>query len=435
MKRVAFFALGCKVNHYEADAMAGLFENAGYRIVDFDAPADCLVIHSCSVTQAAERKSRQMIRKARRSNPQAVVVVTGCYAQIAPETIQTIPGVDLVIGTHGRSQIVDEVEHLMIGQGVVNRVGDIKGVTGYEEMALSTYASRTRGLIKIEEGCDQYCAYCIIPYARGPVRSRDYASVLNEAGRLAALGVKEIILTGINLGLYGKDYPGGPNLMDILSGIHEMDGIQRIRISSIEPTEVTETLLDAMEAMPKICRHLHIPLQSGDDDVLRRMNRKYRAADFLAVADAFRKRFPGGGISTDVIVGFPGETDMQFDHTCQVAAAAAFSRMHIFPYSIRPGTAAAQMTDQIPDRVKDERIRFLTRQAASQSLDFHHRLLGETLTVLLEERHHPGGHWEGWTDHYVRAGFDSEDDLANQMVMIKVTHASTAGVKGIRVES
>jgi len=423
VKRAAFYVLGCKVNQYETEAMAGIFRRHGYEVVDFTAPADVYIVHTCAVTQQAERKSRQVIRRAIRTNPEAVIAVTGCYAQIAADQIGGIPGVDVVIGTQDRGKILAMVEQAAAERRPVRAVGDISQATRFEELPVYEYASRTRASLKIEEGCDQFCAYCIVPYARGPVRSRDIAAIVAEAERLVAQGFKEIVLTGIHLGAYGKDTGGKPELADVIEALYAVDGIVRLRISSIEPTEVTDRLLHLLADSPKVCRHLHIPLQSGDDTVLRRMNRQYGTDEYAGVIARVRQALPDVGISTDMIVGFPGETVEQFENTYRFAETVGFSRMHIFQYSRRTGTPAAKMPDQVDPEEKERRSKRLLALATRLAGEFHARFVGQTVEVLAERADPATGLMEGLTGNYARVLFPGSEALHGKLVPVRITAA------------
>jgi threonylcarbamoyladenosine tRNA methylthiotransferase MtaB len=431
MKTAAIYTLGCKVNQYEADAIRELFCTAGYRMVPFSEPAQVYVVHSCAVTLAAERKTRQMIRRARRQNPDARIVVSGCYAQVGADALQKMPEVDLLVGTQGRGEMVRLVEDLA-NTGPMCTVGDIMQVRDFEELSLQEGSERTRAFLKIQEGCNQFCSYCMVPYARGPVRSRGLNNILAEARRLTAHGYTEIVITGVNLGLYGQDLTDGSNLQTVLRAVHAVPGLERIRISSIEPTEVTEALLDELVSMEKVCRHFHIPLQSGDDEILQRMNRRYRTDAFMQVVAAIRTRFPKAGISTDVIVGFPGESEEQFANTQKCVAQAAFSRTHVFAFSPRPGTPAATLPDPVPGPVKEERSRILHAQAAAQALAFHRTFLGETVPVLAEKYDPDTGLQEGLTEEYIRVTFPGSEALTGQLVPICLETAEAEGMRGRR---
>ena len=435
MKTFAIYTLGCKVNQYEADAIRELFTAAGYRMVPFTEPAAIYVVHSCAVTLAAERKTRQMIRRARRQNPMARIVVSGCYAQVGADALRQMPEVNLLVGTQGRKDMVQLVENLE-DSGLVCAVGDIMQVKTFEELSLQEGSERTRAFLKIQEGCNQFCSYCMVPYARGPVRSRQLANISAEAQRLADRGYAEIVITGVNLGLYGTDLDDGSSLQTVLQAVHAVPGLERIRISSIEPTEVTDGFLDAMKSLEKVCRHFHIPLQSGDDEILAKMNRRYRSADFMAVVAAIRKRFPRAGITTDVIVGFPGESEEQFANTQKVVAAAAFSRTHVFAFSPRPKTPAAVMANTVPGPVKEERSRILHQQAAVQSLAFHRTFLGECVPVLAEKFDPAVQQQEGLTEEDIRVMFTPGSELlTGKIIPVRLTEATAEMMQGIQEKS
>ncbi|HWQ30604.1 MAG TPA: tRNA (N(6)-L-threonylcarbamoyladenosine(37)-C(2))-methylthiotransferase MtaB, partial [Negativicutes bacterium] len=311
MKKAAFYTLGCKVNQYETEAMIESFEAAGYEIVEYSDFADVYVINTCTVTNMGDRKSRQIIRRALDLNPEAFIAVVGCYSQIAPGEVLAIPGVRLVLGTDERSRIVELVHSTMEKNEKLSMVRDIMEVNEFEEMPIRNYKSRTRAFLKIQEGCDQYCTYCIIPYARGHIRSRRPESIIEEVRELAKNGFKEIVLTGIYVASYGKDL-GNTSLIEIIESVHEVDGIKRIRMSSVDPNGLTDELIERLRRLPKMCRHFHLSLQSGCDETLKRMNRKYSTEEYIRVAGKLREAFPDVALTTDLIVGFPGETEEEF---------------------------------------------------------------------------------------------------------------------------
>lgn len=421
MKSVAFFTLGCKVNQAETAAMRQLFEKAGYSPVDFDSTADVYVINTCTVTNLGDRKSRQAARRARRRNPAAVVVVTGCYAQISPEEVMAIPEVDLVVGTHARESLPRLAEEARNGR--FNYVRPLTEKQGFENLPAAQAGERTRAFLKVQEGCRQFCSYCIVPYARGPLYSSPAKATIQEAERLAREGFLEIVLTGVHLGSYGTDLPDKPALSDLLAGLIRVEGIKRIRLSSLEPTEITPALVEVMAAEPKICPHLHIPLQSGDDAVLKRMNRKYAASDFLCLVQWLRSAIPDLALTTDVIVGFPGETGDNFGRTVAVIRHAGFSRLHVFPFSPRRGTPAACFPDQVPSRVKEERSRHLIKLGKELAARFNARFIGQKAEVLFEEEARPGV-WAGLTPHYVRVEVTSPLEVRGRLAEVLVTGTS-----------
>ena len=354
MKKAASFALGCKVNQYESEAIAELFAEKGYEIVGIDEEADVYVINTCTVTNFGDKKSRQLIRKVKRQNENAIVAVVGCYAQTAPKELMEIAGVNLVIGTKDRAQIVEMVEQYDRANGVENHVSDIMKERVFEPLSIQKLANRTRAYLKIQDGCSQYCSYCIIPYARGPIRSREPQEVVAEVKRLAENGFKEVVLTGIHVASYGKDRRD-TSLLDILKQVHEVEGIERIRFSSIEPNVVTEEFAQTMAALPKVCDHFHLSLQSGCDKTLKEMNRKYDTEKYRQAAATLRKYLPKVALTTDIIVGFPGETEEDFRESYAFAEEIGFAKIHVFPYSPKRGTPAAARKDQLLNAVKSER--------------------------------------------------------------------------------
>lgn len=418
MPKVAFYTLGCKVNQYESDAMAELFKERGYEVVDFESRADVYVINTCDVTNESARKSRQMIRKASRINPHARVAVVGCYAQLKADEISRIQGVDVVIGTKDRRRIVDLVEDAVKKRQQIVRVDDIMCERTFEEIAFKGLRQRTRAFLKIQEGCNMFCSYCIIPYARGPVRSRPLESVIKEAKELASEGFKEIVLTGIHLGLYGHDFGEKNNLLlEAVRRISDIEGIERIRLSSIEALELTDEFVDGLAVLKKFCHHFHIPLQSGCDSVLERMNRRYTTAQFSERIEYIRIKMPDVSITTDVIVGFPGETQEEFDITFDFIQQTGFSRLHVFPFSPREGTPASKMPNPVKKSVKEERSRRLIDLSQKMEKNFRQKFLGETVEVLFEEKTDINT-YEGLTGNYMKVAASSGENLHNKLVTV-----------------
>ena len=349
-KTIAFHTLGCKVNHYETEAMWQVFKDDGYSRVDFDQNADVFVINTCTVTNTGDKKSRQVIRRAVRKNPDAVVCVTGCYAQTAPKDIMDIPGVDIIIGTEDRDKLLGYVDQYHKERQPINGVKNIMKKRTYEEMDVPYFTDRTRATLKIQEGCNNFCTFCIIPWARGLMRSRDPEKVVEQAAQLVDQGYKEIVLTGIHTGGYGEDLKDY-NLAQLLRDLEEVDGLNRLRISSIEASQLTDEVIDVINDSNKIVRHLHIPIQSGSDTVLKRMRRKYTMEFFESRIIKLKEIMPNVAITSDVIVGFPGETEEEFMETYDFISKHHFSELHVFPYSIRTGTPAARMTDQVDENI------------------------------------------------------------------------------------
>lgn len=418
--RVALTGLGCKVNQNELEALKGLFRAAGYEVVPFDAQADVYVVHTCTVTHLSDRKSRQMIRRAVRNNPEAVVAVTGCYAQVAPEEVLSLPGVDVVVGTRDRSRLVELVEEARLTGKVINAVREPEEGEPFEELPV-TQVDRARAFIKIQEGCEEYCTYCIVPYARGPLRSRAPELIVEEVKKLVAAGYKEIVLTGVHTGAYGRDLKGGTDLNLLLKRILEIPELGRLRLSSIDPLDFTPELIITLTEGEKICPHFHIPLQSGDDFILQRMGRRYTSREYLNLLELLRSRRPRVAITTDIIVGFPGEKEEHFGRTLKVAEEAAFARIHVFPYSPRSGTPAATMPDQVEAEVKKERVARLISLAKRLEKEYATSFLGETLEVLAEEElAEKEGFWEGHTGNYLTVVFAAEGDWTGRLVPVRL---------------
>ena len=433
MKKVAFYTLGCKVNQVETAALAELFRNKGFEIVDFDYPADLYIINTCCVTSTSEQKSRQIIRKALKLNHRAGIVVTGCYAQTNPAEIMRIPGVSLVIGTKERDKIVEQVRQLINTNDLPrNAVTPYSGREKFEELTAVEFSGRTRATIKIQDGCQNFCSYCIVPYARGPVRSMPPQKILEKVSEILCRGYKEIILSGIHLGVYGVDLPGQPSLAFIVEKVASMPGLQRLRLGSLEPQDVSDELVDLFAKNQVLCPHIHLSLQSGSDIILQRMNRRYTTSDFYGLVEKIRRRSNRTiAVSTDLIVGFPGETEELFEETVKFIQKIGFSRIHIFPYSLRPGTLAARMTNQISSAVKKQRVQVIKRIANKMSADFHAKFIGKNVEVLVEEKK---GNWLGYSKEYIQVLFvNGEEDLKNQLVKVKVISADSEGVRGERV--
>lgn len=400
MRKVAFYTLGCKVNQYETEAMRELFVDRGDQVVDSDSPADVYVINTCTVTGMSDKKSRQVIRRFKRQNPEAVIAVVGCYSQIAPAEVMAIEGVNLVMGTHQRCRIVDYLENL----GSADHrevVTDISKIREFEDMTVDRIEGRTRAFVKIQDGCDRYCSYCIIPYAMGPVRSRDADKILEEVKRLGDRGFAEVVLTGIHVASYGKDLKDS-TLLDLIHRIDGLESIRRIRLSSLEPTLMTEDFVNELSGNKKVCPHFHLSLQSGSDTVLQRMNRKYTTDEYRAAVSRIRSSWPMAAITTDIIVGFPGETDEEFETTCAFVSEMAFAQVHVFNYSTREGTPAAVMEGQIKSEVRQARVERLIGITDTLSRNYLSQFIGTRMRVIIEGVLEKAHHSEGLTDNYLR---------------------------------
>ncbi|MGI5850746.1 MAG: tRNA (N(6)-L-threonylcarbamoyladenosine(37)-C(2))-methylthiotransferase MtaB [Caldicoprobacterales bacterium] len=419
-KSVAFHTLGCKVNQYDTQAMQEKFVQNGYNITEFGDIADVYVINTCTVTNLGDRKSRQMIRRANRLNPNAVIAVVGCYAQTAAKEILEIPGVDLVLGTSDRNDIVQYVEKALDMDKPIDVVRDIMQVEEFEEMHITTFEDKTRAVLKIQEGCDRFCSYCIIPYARGPVRSRKPMDVTRQVKDLIEAGFKEFVLTGIHVASYGKDL-GGMDLLTLIKEIHGLEGIKRIRLGSIEPTLLTEDFVREVKNMTRVCSHYHLSLQSGNDSTLRRMNRKYTTAQYREIVNRLRRYIPDVAITTDIMVGFPGETQEEFDSTVEFVKEINFSRIHVFKYSPRKGTPAARYKDQITEDIKESRSRRLIGLGREMEKNYLRSFLGREEWVLFEETSkNKEGWYEGYTQHYIRVAVPGHEGLIGSMVLVNL---------------
>lgn len=416
-KKIAFITLGCKVNLYDTEAMAELFTEKGYEVVDFEEYADVYLINTCTVTNLGDKKSRQMIRRAKRINPNSVVVATGCYAQVASEEVAKIEGINIVIGTKNRSEIVETVENYVAENGVVNNVSDIMGEKEFEPLQISRLTNRTRAYIKIQEGCNRYCTYCIIPYARGPIRSRKPEEVVEEVKKLAENGFKEVVLTGIHVASYGLDL-GNITLADIIEKVHSVDGIERIRFSSMEPLAIDDEFVARMSKLPKVCDHYHLSLQSGCNRTLKRMNRKYNAEQYAEACERLRNAFPNVAITTDIIVGFPDETEEDFKESLAFAERMKLDKIHTFPYSPKNGTPAAKMKNQISGDVKSQRSKEMIALSDKMNIDFLNNNIGKTVPVLFEDMEN--GFWQGHTTNYIKVLAKSDENLNNKIVDVKL---------------
>ena len=430
--KAAFMTLGCKVNQFETETMEGLFRARGYDVVPFEERADVYVINTCSVTHLSDRKSRQLIRRAARMNPAACIAVTGCYAQVAPEEIRALEGVRVVIGTKERAKIVDYVEaSLRADTGVAGTITDIMQARVFEDIPLHALPHRTRAFLKIEDGCQNFCTFCIIPYARGPVKSRELSAVAREMRLLVDAGFHEVVLTGIHLGAYGIDLPVRPTLADACRTALAEKGLRRLRLGSLESVELSADLLELMRTEPRFAAHLHLPLQAGSDNVLRAMNRHYDTAAFAALLADVRAAVPGVAISTDIIVGFPGETEEDFAAGMDFVRAMGFARMHVFPYSARRGTPAARRTDQVPPMVRKERAARMQALAEELAEAYHRSMLGSVAEVLFETC--ADGVSDGLTETYVRVYTDAPV-TRGEIVPVRLTHLYRDGVWGALVE-
>lgn len=427
MGTVAFHTLGCKVNHYETEAIWQLFKEAGYERKDYESKADVYVVNTCTVTNTGDKKSRQVIRRAIRHNPDGVICVTGCYAQTSPAEIMAIPGVDIVVGTQDRHKLLGYIEEYRRERQPINGVGNIMKARVFEELDVPAFTDRTRASLKIQEGCNNFCTFCIIPWARGLLRSRNPEEVINQAQQLVDAGYKEIVLTGIHTGGYGEDLKDY-NFAKLLKELDErVIGLKRIRISSIEASQITDEVIEVLDQSDKIVRHLHIPLQSGSNTVLKRMRRKYTMEFFAERLTKLKKALPGLAVTSDVIVGFPGETEEEFLETYNFVKDHQFSELHVFPYSKRTGTPAARMEDQVDENVKNERVHRLIALSDQLAKEYASAYEGDVLEIIPEEsfKEQEGKHklYVGYTDNYMKVVFEGTEDMIGRLVKVKIMKA------------
>lgn len=408
MKKVAFYTLGCKVNQYETNAMMDMFRQEDYGIVDFEEIADVYVINTCTVTNMSDRKSRQMIRRAKSMNPNAILCVAGCYAQVAKEELKQIKDVDIIVGTNEKRDIVQLVENF--DDSRIDNVKDVMSVKEYVNWEATAYTDHMRAEIKIQDGCDRYCTYCIIPYARGPVRSRAAQDIVSEIEKVASTGVKEIVITGIHISSYGKDISENFRLIDLLEKIDKIEGISRIRLGSLEPLIITEDFVSRLKKLTKICNHFHLSLQSGCDTVLKRMNRRYTTDQFECIVKLLRKEISEVALTTDIIVGFPGETEEEFLQTYEFLKRIQFSKMHIFKYSPRKGTPAAKYKEQVDGTIKEQRSNTLLELSAKYEDEFAKQYVGKEIEVLFENE------TDGHTTNYIKVERKSNSNIGIEIV-------------------
>ena len=428
MKKVAFYTLGCKVNQYETEGMIDLFRNSGYKIVDFEEKADYYIINSCTVTNQAASKSRKRVRRAKRRNPAAKVVMVGCYPQAFTDEVEEIEEVDYIIGSSGKKSIVqlleekdNETNKNKKSDLALNKINDFENIKKFEDMHLNQINERTRANVKIEDGCNQFCSYCIIPYARGPIKSREPKSIIKEVKKLINNGVKEIVLTGTHLGKYGLDKKNKNQLSKIVEKIIKIQGDFRVRLSSIEVTEVDNKLIKLIKNNDKLCSHLHLPLQNGSNVILRAMNRPYKVDKFAEVVNNLRSEIPDIALTTDIIVGFPGESDKDFERTINFVKKMNFSRLHVFPFSARTGTPAADMKPKIPEKIKKKRRNQLLKINKDLMKKYQDKFVNKEKRVVVEEkRDSETGMLTGVTDNYLQVLIDDNDKYKNKLKKVKI---------------
>ena len=425
MKKAALHNLGCKVNAYETEAMQEMLEKAGYEIVPFKEGADIYIINTCTVTNIADRKSRQMLHRARKMNPDAIVVAAGCYVQAQAEKQEIDPCIDIVLGNNRKKDLITvlgEYQKNKAEDTCLEEVEDISRTREYEPLSLTRPGDHTRAYIKVQDGCNQFCTYCIIPYARGRVRSRTVEDVIREVRSLAENGYREVVLTGIHLSSYGIDFDGERHLLELIRAVHEVDGISRIRLGSLEPGIVTEEFAEAIAALPKMCPHFHLSLQSGCDATLKRMNRRYTSGEYYEKCQILRKYFDHPALTTDVIVGFPGETEEEFRQSMEFVDKVDFYETHIFKYSKREGTKAAVMEGQVSEQVKARRSALMISLGEKKRKAYEESFVGKEVEVLVEEPAVIEGRivQAGHTKEYIKIALEQEEDLRNQIVKVRI---------------
>ena len=428
MNKVAFCTLGCKVNQYETNAMEQAFIKAGYQIVDFETIANIYVINTCTVTNMSDKKSRQMIRKAKQLNNESIVVAVGCYAQVSKEKLEEIEELDLILGNNEKKDIVKYVEEYE--KEKIIHLEDVLHQKDFIDFGTTVHMEKTRAVIKVQDGCDRFCSYCIIPYARGRVRSRKIDSVIEEIKSLAQIGVKEVVVTGIHIASYGKDLKEEISLIDLLEEINKIEGIKRVRLGSLEPTIINEEFLERLSRLDKICHHFHLSLQSGCDETLKRMNRKYTTKEFKKVTELLRTTYEDVILTTDIIVGFPGETDEEFNSTYNFLEDINFYKMHVFKYSRRKGTKADLMENQIMPIIQDERSKRLLKLSDENQEAYNRKSIGKEVNVLFEEQ--DGRYIKGHTENYIVVKVENKetDEYHNEIKKVKILDARTEEIYG-----
>ncbi len=427
IKKVAFITLGCKVNQYETNAMAQKFIEKGYTVIEEKEKADIYVINTCTVTNMSDRKSRQMLRRVKETNPNAIVVAVGCYVQVAKKELEQIPEIDIILGNNEKADIVTYVENYIKDNIKKAEIDDVLHKTDFVEFGDITFTEKTRAVIKVQDGCDRFCSYCIIPYARGRVRSRRPEHIISEVKAIAQKGIKEIIITGIHIASYGKDFKNGYVLIDLLEELNKIEGIKRIRLGSLEPLLITQEFMERLVKLDKICHHFHLSLQSGCDETLKRMNRRYNTLQFKEIVELLRKYYKDVILTTDIIVGFPQETEEEFTQTYKFLEEIKFYKMHIFKYSQRKGTKAAIMPNQIDGNIKEERSKKLIELSDKNQLEYNQKYCNQKVEVLFEEEKE--GIYYGHTENYLLVTCKTTENLENKIKTVTCQKAYTEHIE------
>ena len=429
MKKVSFYTLGCKVNQYETNAMAQKFKEAGYEIVDMNEDiSDICIVNTCTVTNMSDRKSRHSLRRVKEKNPSAIIAAVGCYAQVAKNDLEKMSEIDIVLGNEEKANIVQYVEEFMENQNEnkLIEIEDIANKKEFEDMGQITYTEKTRAFIKVQDGCNQFCSYCIIPYARGRVRSRNAESIIKEITQIAQNGIKEVVITGIHVASYGRDFENENGLIELLEKINEIEGIKRIRLGSLEPKIITEEFMQRLSKLEKMCHHFHLSLQSGCDETLKRMNRKYTTDEVKEIIERLRRYYDDVMLTTDIIVGFPGETEEEFETTYQFLKEVKLYKMHVFQYSPRKGTRAAVMPNQIDGNIKEARSKKLIELSNENQKMYNQQLVGKEVEVLFEDREEEDGitYFRGHTQNYILVKYKTDENLENTLKNVKILELS-----------
>ena len=425
MKKVSFYTLGCKVNQYETNAMAQKFKEAGYEIVDInDDISDICIVNTCTVTNMSDRKSRHSLRRVKEKNPSAVIAAVGCYAQVAKNDLEKMSEIDIVLGNEEKANIVRYVEKFMENknENKLIEIEDIATKKEFEDMGQITYTEKTRAFIKVQDGCNQFCSYCIIPYARGRVRSRNAESIIKEITQIVQNGIKEVVITGIHVASYGRDFGNENGLIELLEKINKIEGIKRIRLGSLEPKIITEEFMQRLSKLEKICHHFHLSLQSGCDATLKRMNRKYTTAEVKEIIERLRRYYDDVMLTTDIIVGFPGEAEEEFETTYQFLKEVKLYKMHVFQYSPRKGTRAAVMPNQIDGNIKETRSKKLIELSNENQKMYNQQLVGKEVEVLFEDKEVEDGitYFRGHTQNYILVKYKTDENLENTLKKVKI---------------
>ena len=425
-KTVAIYTLGCKTNQYESNAIIQRFLENGYELVDFEDKADVYIVNTCTVTNMSDRKSRQILRRAKQKNPSSILIVIGCYVQVAKETLEEMDEIDILLGNNEKKDILKYLEKFEKERQ--EKITDVMHQKEYVEFGSTTFTEKTRAVVKIQDGCDRFCSYCIIPFARGRVRSRKIEEVKEEITKISKLGIKEVVLTGIHIGSYGKDFEEDIGLIDLLEEINKIDGIERIRLGSLEPKLITEEFVNRLKKLDKICHYFHLSLQSGCTETLKRMNRRYTAEEFRECARLLRENFKDVMFTADVIVGFPGETEEEFETTYNFLKEIKFYKIHVFKYSRRNGTKAATMPNQVPSELQEERSKKIIELSKEIQDEYNKSYIGKTVEVLMEEK--TEGYYRGHTDNYLYVSVKSDEDLENKMIDVVIENVENENLYG-----